>query len=91
MNYLIPRATDPMAKYFDMPDRDEIVIDKTHAVMTEKTFNCLANYSASNPTGVYAGKMWKRKTSSHWVLCWWTDSKQEGFCDTNTREILVLK
>jgi hypothetical protein len=91
MIYLIPRATDPMAKYFDMPNRDEIVIDQTHAVMTEKTFDCLKNYSLSNPSGVYQGKMWKRKRSDGWFICWFTDSEQDGFCDTNTREIIILK
>ena len=55
----------------------------------------LRNISCTNPSGVYAGKMWKSNlnwmVNNHpkWFLKWYTDSKKEGFCDVNMVELLI--
>lgn len=59
----IPPMTDPMGKHWDQPSRDGIVLDDTHALMTEATFKALHEYSGSVPSGVYPGKMWR----CHWA------------------------
>jgi hypothetical protein len=56
----IPIITDPLGKYWEQPDRRQIQIVDGAACMTRKTFDQLAEYSGSVPTGVYPGKMWKR-------------------------------
>lgn len=78
----IPPITEPMGRYWEQPDPSLIFIDGTHALMTRKTFDRLANYSASNPTGAYPGKIWRRHDGAFdyafrarggrpvWMLCW---------------------
>lgn len=56
----IPPITDPLGAHWDQPDRASILIDATHALMTVATFKALHEYSCSNPSGVYEGKMWRR-------------------------------
>jgi hypothetical protein len=98
----IPPITDPMGRHWDQPDRREILIDETHALMTVRTFKALAVYSATQPTGVYDGKMWKRHDGAFnpvylaqggkptWMLCWYgPSSKGPGWCQTNMRTILL--
>lgn len=55
----IPPITDPMGQHWDQPSRFDIEIDETHALMSQATFDALPNYTHSQPTGVYSGKMWK--------------------------------
>jgi hypothetical protein len=55
----IPPITDPMGKGWRQPNRFDIEIDSTHAVMSRKTFEQLSEYSCSTPSGVYPGKMWR--------------------------------
>jgi hypothetical protein len=98
----IPPMTDPMGKHWGQPERREILVDETHAVMTSRTFRALHEYSSSQPTGVYDGKMWKRHDGVYdcefrssggiptWLLCWYgPSSKGPGWCQTNTRIILL--
>lgn len=99
---VIPPMTDPNGHYWDQPARSEILVDDTHAVMTTATFRKLAEYSATNPSGVYPGKMWRRHNGAHdldflrrggkpeWLLCWYGySSKGPDFCSTNYRTILL--
>lgn len=96
----IPPITDPLGRHWGQPDRTEILIDGTHAVMTTRTFELLAEYSATNPSGVYEGKMWRRHDGlfdprclpkdRRWLLCWFGFSKiGPGFVSNNYREILI--
>lgn len=92
----IPPITDPMGKYWEQPDRREILIDDTHAVMTQRTFDKLAAYSASVPTGVYEGKMWKSNPASdrggkpEWYLIWFGKHPDPDKVSNNYRRILVV-
>jgi hypothetical protein len=52
--------THPLSRHWDQPARDEILVDGTHACMTEATFAKLPEYSSTIPSGVYEGKMWRR-------------------------------
>lgn len=99
----IPPITDPMGKYWKQPDRREILIDETHAVMSQRTFEQLATYSASFPTGVYEGKMWKRHNGAHdqeflarggkpeWYLVWYGKHPDPEKVSNNLRKILIVE
>lgn len=54
----IPLITDPLGRGWIQPERDRIEIDKTHALMELKDLRNLYDYSRSNPSAVYEGKMW---------------------------------
>lgn len=56
---VIPPIVHPSGRYWDQPDRSEIMIDATHAIMSKATFDKLLNYTLSSPSGIYEGKMWK--------------------------------
>lgn len=99
----IPPITDPLGRYWKQPPVTDILIDDTHALMTEETFRQLMEYSATNPTGAYEGKMWRRHDGSFdreflahggkpvWMLCWYGESKiGPGYVSNNYREILLV-
>lgn len=68
----IPQMSDPMGKYWTQPDRNNILIDDNHAVMSSHDFITLPEYSCSIPSGVYVGKMWKSNTrGGDWFLKWY--------------------
>lgn len=95
----IPLMTHPMSRYWDQPNRNEITIDATHALMSRKTFDLLHEYSRSIPTGAYEGKMWKAELykdvgsgiqTLKWFLRWYgfypADPTQVSI---NQREIII--
>jgi len=100
---LIPRITDPLGSSWKQPDRSEILLDDTHALMSVETFERLAEYSATKPTGVYPGKMWRRHDGAfdreflarggkpEWLLCWYGESEiGPGYCSNRHRVIILL-
>jgi hypothetical protein len=99
MNNTIPPITDPLGKYWNQPKSDLILIDDTHAVMSESTFKQLAEYSSSIPSGAYPGKMWKRYNGAHdekcppenryWMLFWYGEHADPKLVSINHRIILV--
>lgn len=99
----IPPITDPMGTHWEQPPREEILIDDTHAIMSASAFKALHEYSASMPSGVYPGKMWKRHNGIYdadflrrggapeWKLGWYgLSEKGEGFCSIHFRTILIV-
>jgi hypothetical protein len=87
----IPAMKDPMGAYWNQPPRRAIETDGTHAMMSEKTFNLMAEYSTSLPSGVYEGKMWKAKgVNGKWYLRWYGPSPVPDNCSVNAREILLV-
>lgn len=99
---VIPPMTHPLASYWEQPPTSEILIDDEYALMTQKTFHALQDYSASRPSGVYEGKMWKRHDGAYdqeflskggkpqWLLCWFGLSEiGPGFCSNHSRKILI--
>ena len=88
----VPPMTDPMGRSWNQPDISEIEFDDSHALMNKRTFEALSEYSCSQPSGVYPGKMWMRTMSdgSHF-LCWFDVSeKGDNYCSTKLREILIV-
>lgn len=61
MKQVVPEITDPLGKHWGQPGLEEISFSMINAFMSEESFKKLANYQTSFPTGVYPGKMWKRK------------------------------
>jgi hypothetical protein len=87
----IPPITDPLGVHWKQPERTKIEIDNTHALMNEATFEQLLEYSCSQPTAVYYGKMWKRLQNNIWYLCWFGKGKNSDFCSNNYRIILKVE
>lgn len=92
----IPPITDPLGQYWKQPPADAIVLDDTHALMEQAAFDALLDYSSSRPSGVYDGKMWKRRDSDAepdefgWRLVWYGPSSDPGKCSINSRKIVML-
>jgi hypothetical protein len=97
----IPPITDPLGQNWVQPERSRIHIDERYARMDRATFDRLPEYSATRPTGVYPGKMWKRHDGAFdhkflreggkpvWLLCWYGESDKPGYCSNHHREILI--
>ncbi len=99
----IPPITEPLGRYWEQPDLSAILIDDEFALMSRKTFDALSEYSASRPSGVYPGKMWKRHDGAfdrnflahggkpEWLLCWYGESEiGPGYCSNHGRKIILL-
>lgn len=97
---LIPALDNPYGPgSWDQPSRHAILTDDKHALMTQGVFDRLSEYSATMPSGVYPGKMWKRHDGSHdpnrrgqphpWLLGWY-GIVDENKCSINFREILIV-
>lgn len=98
----IPPITHPLGRYWNQPKREEMLVDEIYAMMSKQTFDQLAEYSATIPTGVYAGKMWKRQATRwakdpegkpmhlgiDWYLCWFVDIKAT---DGTDRDMCMIK
>lgn len=90
MNNTIPPITDPLGKYWDQPSLASILIDDTHAVLTDPDWKSLHEYSCSIPDGKYPGKIWKAIRGGEGFLVWYSLSRQEGFLDINYRAALIV-
>lgn len=96
----IPPMTDPLGAHWKQPAREEILTDGKNAVMTKATFAKLAEYSATVPSGVYPGKLWKRHdgafdprcepSARRWLLVWFGVHSLPDRCSINWREILIV-
>lgn len=88
-------------KHWEQPPRHKILVDERFAVMCKADFERLAEYSGSQPSGVYEGKMWRRFDGSYdlafleaggkptWLLCWFAPDLDPAKCRTITRKILL--
>lgn len=86
----IPPMTDPMGRHWDQPDVSVFLIDDTHAVMTQRDFDSLHNYSHTLPTGCYPGKAWRCLCEDGWWLVWYDYSeKGPGWCSNQWRKIII--
>lgn len=97
---VIPAMDHPYAKHWTQPDRSRIVLNDTHAFMHPSALDELADYSCSQPSGVYPGKMWrssdaydrKRDVTKplQWWLCWFDVSeKGDDYCSTKRRKVVL--
>ena len=67
-----------------------MLVDETHAVMSLVEFQELLDYSFSMPTGVVAGKRWKRLVDRKWMLGEYEDNEDPSKVDVRWREILLV-
>jgi hypothetical protein len=88
MKNVIPIMDDPLSSAWLQPEKENILIDANFALMTNKDFKELAEYSTSIPSAVYPGKMWKAK-ADHWLLRWY-DEEINGRCVIESREIIIV-
>lgn len=88
---VIPPITDPLGKSWRQPHRKYIEVDDTHALMSEQTFKGLPDYTRSQPSGVYPGKMWKAHyPDDGWLLHWFEETPgKPDMCTRKWRMILV--
>jgi hypothetical protein len=93
-NNVIPEITHPLGRYWDQPNREDIDVWANQARMSQKAFDNLVEYSLSLPTGVYRGKMWKKRvyllTGERWYLCWYGDHADKKLVSTNYRKIVIV-
>jgi hypothetical protein len=97
-NY-IPPMTHPYASSWSQPDQSRMAIDDTYAIMDRRTFLELEEYSATMPSGVYEGKMWRRHNGSFdrspdrkppvWLLVWYGRSDRPNVVSNNWRKIIL--
>lgn len=81
--------TDPLGKHWDQPDREEIAISTYCASMRDATFLNLPEYSASIPTGMYAGKMWRANCGDCWELRWYEDNPNPKLITIKSKAIII--
>lgn len=96
----IPPMTDPMGRSWDQPPRERILVDEKHALMTKADFESLHEYSATMPTGVYPGKMWRRHNGAFdpkcrpedvtWLLVWYEECDVPSMCSVSFRPVLLV-
>ncbi len=87
----IPPITHPLGLYWEQPDRNRILLDEKYAVMDLEVFEELLEYSYSNPTGKYLGKMWKGKQAGRWFLFWYDKDADPAYLAIPNREILLIE
>ena len=92
---IIPPMTDAHGKYWVQPDPRGFVLDDDYVLMDKLDFDLLPDYTNSEPTGKYNGKMWKGRFQTlkgeKWFLMWCHDeNKLSNQIYKSSREILVL-
>lgn len=92
---IIPPMTDAHGKYWVQPDPRGFVLDDDYVLMDKLDFDLLPDYTNSEPTGKYNGKMWKGRFQTlkgeKWFLMWCHDeNKLSNQIYISSREILVL-
>ena len=55
----IPPMTNSLGKHWVQPDPSGFVLDDDYVLMSKLDFDLLPDYTNSEPTGKYNGKMWK--------------------------------
>jgi hypothetical protein len=86
----IPRVTDPRGQWWEQPDRSEIEVDETHALMSRETFSKLSEDDHSI-SATFAGKMWKSwYKADRWWLYWFGETSPGKNIFVERREILVI-
>lgn len=95
----LPQMTHPLSRAWDQPGPDELAVYDDIAIMDRSTLQQLHNYSASIPTGVYEGKMWRFQQGHStpggpdgpWYLCWYGPSEDPDKCSINRRPIRLIR
>lgn len=69
----LPYMVDPLGRHWRQPKglRNRVRIYETHATILAQDWRALPVYDSSYPSGVYAGKVWRRGP----YLCWYGRDK----------------
>lgn len=86
---MIPEIAAGYGRGWSQPDRSEITVEHVNATMPAETFDKLADYSFSRPTGLYPGKMWKEQHGRKWLLRWVTAADDLQCVDIHWAFIVV--
>lgn len=94
MEHIIPEMTDPLGRAWIQPARQDILVGDDTAIMTQATCDRLPDYSATLPSGVYPGKMWKRieidaATFAATAYLGWYGADVNGRCSIHWRKIVI--
>lgn len=84
-NY-IPISQIPKERYWRQPDRSEIIVDDTHALMSLSAFNELQDYPEKYHAYRYVGKMCRDKD----LFYWYGHHRDENMVSLHFRRILTL-
>lgn len=88
----LPQMTHPLSRAWDQPFADQMAVYDDIAIMDRSTLVQLHKYSASIPTGVYDGKMWRCANGAEkWLLCWYGPSEDPDKCSINRRPIRLIR
>lgn len=101
---IIPAMTDPMGIHWNQPNREDILMEHSFGdsirnipyssvcLMSKETFDMLSDYSQSQPSGVYPGKMWKAYYTKRkeWLLHWFGEEIHDS-CTRYWSEILIVE
>lgn len=92
MNHVIPPKSAMMNPMWGQPKREEILVDDKVAIMSEFAFGMLREYSCTDPTGLYTGKMWKahRRDNDTWYLCWYAEMDVKNHIYRHQRLIQIM-
>jgi len=82
----IPKITHPLGKAWEQAENVKILFNT--AWVTQVDFDNLLTYQHSQPSGVYEGKMWKRKEDDRWILCWYVNIPN-GMCRVETLPLII--
>lgn len=86
LNNTIPPITNRLGSHWNQPSTDNILVDDTHALMSEEDEAKLNVYDGTFPTGVYIGKMFKRGEK----LVWFSAYSDKEVAN-NYRKIIVVR
>ena len=93
---MVPPMTHPLSTHWEQPNPASMRITEESAMMDLETFEALSDYSCSQPSGVYEGKMWrsaanysKQEDTDKWYLRWYDVSTDTNKCSTEQREIVI--
>ena len=81
------------------PSRAYVIVDGPYAMVDEYWFKRLPEYSASIPTGVWFGKMWKARWGDPdgmgkyggWYLRWYGPHKNPKLAAIEQRHLVVVR
>jgi hypothetical protein len=81
---LMNATTDPMSKNWNQTSPSLFFVGREYIFITKAVFDQMPEYSCSDPTGVYPGKMWVSCPEMYnhmyptplrgWFLCWFIEA-----------------
>jgi len=92
---IIPPMTHAYGSCWQQPPTHLILIDDTHAVMYRIVFEKLMDYTRSQPSALYNGKVWKGQCLSEGTMKWFlfyclNENVKANEIDIANREILII-